>query len=65
MGLKEDEPQPMSLEKKLNRRRRVAGVTMKAEVCTVENRQPVQSPAGAAGQARREGKPAKLGGLSR
>jgi hypothetical protein len=66
MGLNEDEPQLMSLEIKLNRSRRVAGVMMKADVCTADNRQPVQSPAGSAWQARREGQPQiKRGGRSR
>ena len=62
-GLNEDEPQPMSLDKKLNRSRRVTGVMTKADVCGADNRQPPQSPAGSAWQARWEGKPDKLGGL--
>jgi hypothetical protein len=55
MGLNEDEPQLMSPVINYNRSRRVAGVMMKADVCAVDNRQPVQSPAGSAWQARREG----------
>src|SRR6059036_132408 len=55
MGLNEDEPQLMSLDIKLNRSRRVAGVMTKADVCVADNRQPAQSPAGSAWQARREG----------
>jgi hypothetical protein len=31
MGLNEDEPQQMSLDMKMNRSRRVSGVTMKAD----------------------------------
>ena len=57
MGLNEDEPQLMSLDIKLNRSRRVAGVMTKADVCVADNRQPAQSPAGSAWQARREGQP--------
>lgn len=57
MGLNEDEPQLMSPVIKQNRSRRVAGVMMKADVCTADNRQPVQPPAGSAWQARREGQP--------
>ena len=66
MGLNEDEPQLMSLDIKLNRSRRVTGVMMKADVCVADNRQPAQSPAGSAWQARREGQPQiKRGGWSR
>ena len=57
MGLNEDEPQLMSLDIKLNRSRRVAGVMTKADVCVADNRQPAQSPAGSAWQTRREGQP--------
>ena len=66
MGLNEDEPQLMSLDIKLNRSRRVAGVMTKADVCVADNRQPAQSPAGSAWQARREGQlQIKRGGWSR
>jgi hypothetical protein len=61
-GLNEDEPQRMSLDK-IIRSRRVTGVMTKADVCGADNRQPPQSPAGSAWQARWEGKPDKLGGL--
>ena len=66
MGLNEDEPQLMSLEIIMNRSRRVAGVMTKADVCVADNRQPAQSPAGSAWQARREGQPQiKRGGWGR
>ena len=66
MGLNEHEPQLMSLDIKLNRSRRVTGVMMKADVCAADNRQPAQSPAGSAWQARREGQAhIKRGGRKR
>jgi hypothetical protein len=66
MGLNEDEPQLMSLVTNYIRSRRVPGVRMKADVCAADNRQPAQSPAGSAWQARREGQPQiKRGGLRR
>jgi len=55
MGLNEDEPQLMSPVINYHRSRRVAGMMTKADVCAADNRQPVQSPAGSAWQARREG----------
>ena len=57
MGLNEDEPQQMSLDKKYNRSRRVPGVRMKADAGSADNRQPLPSPAGSAWQARRAGQP--------
>src|ERR1041385_8889812 len=57
MGLNEDEPQLMSPVINQNRSRRIAGVMTKADVCAADNRQPAQSPAGSAWQARREGQP--------
>ena len=66
MGLNEDEPQLMSSVTKYTRSRRVPGVRMKADVCAADNRQPAQSPAESAWQARREGQPQiKRGGLRR
>jgi hypothetical protein len=66
MGLNEDEPQLMSPEINMNRSRRVAGGMTKADVCAADNRQPAQSPAGSAWQARREGQPQiKRGGRNR
>ena len=57
MGLNEDEPQLMSPVMNYHRSRRVAGVMTKADVCAVDNRQSLPSPAGSAWQARREGQP--------
>jgi hypothetical protein len=66
MGLNEDEPQLMSLVKKYNRRRRVAGVMMKADAGGAGNRGALPTPAGSAWQARREGQSQiKRGGLCR
>src|SRR5882757_4906316 len=48
MGLNEDEPQLMSLDKKYDRSRRVPGVRMKADAGSADNRQPLSSPAGSA-----------------
>ena len=66
MGLNEDEPQQMSLVKVNNRRRRAPGVRVKADAGSVDNRQPLPTPAGSAWQARRDGQPQiKRGGRSR
>ncbi len=66
MGLNEDEPQRMSLDMIKLRSRRVPGAWTKADVCKLDNRQRLQSPAGLAWQARREeDEPDKLGDLSR
>jgi len=65
MGLNEDEPQRMSLDMIKLRSRRVPGAWTKANVCKLDNRQRLQSPAGLAWQARREDEPDKLGDLSR
>ena len=65
MGLNEDEPQRMSLDMIKLRSRRVPGAWTKADVCKLDNRQRLQSPAGSAWQARREEEPDKLGDLSR
>lgn len=46
MGLNEDEPQLMSPVKKYNRRRRVDGVTMKADADSAGNRGALSTPAG-------------------
>jgi hypothetical protein len=57
MGLNEDEPHQMSLDKVNNRRRRAPGWRVKADADSVDNRQSLSSPAGSAWQARREGQP--------
>ena len=66
MGLNEDEPQLMSPVKKYDRRRRVDGVTMKADAESAGNRGALSTPAGSAWQARRNGQSQiKRGGLRR
>ena len=66
MGLNEDEPQPMSLVIKENRRRRVPSVWMKADAGSAGNCRALSTPAGSAWQARREGQSQiKRGGLGR
>jgi len=66
MGLNEDEPQQMSSVTDNTRSRRVSGAWMKADVCAADNRQPAQSPAESAWQARRDGQSQiKRGGLRR
>ena len=57
LGLDEDEPQLMSLDRTYNRSRRVPGAWMKAAAGSADNRQPLSSPAGSAWQARRDGQP--------
>ena len=66
MGLNEDEPQQMSLDKKNNRRSGDTGVMTNADAGRASNRCERPTPAGLAWQARREGHPQiKRGGPHR